>query len=128
MSNIPDKPDAPKPYSQKGNKSDELLDSLLMDALPEPPLPGHLQQQILNRAHTSLADRILNWIIGDMHWWRPASAGLTMLFVGYLIGASTTLDQNMLNQNIDFTGFEDSFTAGNLITLNEEYEVYDEQF
>ena len=99
-----------------------------MDALPEPPLPGHLQQQILNRAHTSLADRILNWIIGDMHWWRPASAGLTMLFVGYLIGASTTLDQNMLNQNIDFTGFEDSFTAGNLITLNEEYEVYDEQF
>lgn len=118
MSNIPHKPNSPK-----GNDSDKLLDSLLMDALPEPTLPGHLRQQILDRAHTSLADRFLDWMIGDMHWWRTASAGLVMLLVGYVIGASTPL-----TQNIDEPGFEDRFTAGYLITLNEEYEVYDEQF
>ncbi len=123
MRDIPQRPDA-----KEGNKSDNLLDNLLVDALPEPRLPAYLQRQILEKAHTSLADRFLNWIIGDLHWWRPASAGLTMLLVGYVLGASTMLDQNILNQNLDESGFEDSFTAGYLITLNEEYEVYDEQF
>jgi len=123
LSNIPENPNA-----QEHDTSDKLLDSMLAEALPEPSLPAPLQQQILNMATTSLADRVLDWIIGDTHWGRLASAGVTMLFVGYLIGVSIPLSQGALYQEIDESGFADSFTAVSLLTLNEEYGDYDEQF
>jgi len=113
----------------KDSGADLELNALLNEALPEPPLPDYLERQILDQVRPSSEkqygyfDRALDWIIGDAHWWRPASAGLMMLIVGYGIGVATPLDQSSYE-----VSFEASFSSGHLITLNEEYEVYNDAF
>ena len=105
--------------------ADKQLDHLLAKALPEPLLPGHLQQQILREvgAHApagntvTVIEQALIWLLGDSHWWRAATAGLATLVLGYVIGLS----------NPSGEALEDSiFEASNLITLNEAYEDYND--
>jgi len=105
--------------------SDDSLDKLLCSALPDQLPPEQLQQQILNSVFsphlksTTVTLKLLNWLTAESQWWRPLSAGLATLILGYVIG--------LANPAYDSTDSLE-FDAIHMISLSDDYEVFDESF